>query len=74
MLSFAAGAKRYIILPPEECKSLYLYDRGHPEGGFGCGAKEITAILLPLSTPARHSIADWSEPDYKQFPMLKTAR
>ncbi|EGD76785.1 hypothetical protein PTSG_08136 [Salpingoeca rosetta] len=25
------GAKRYILLPPEECPNLYLYPRGHPE-------------------------------------------
>eukprot|EP00730_Choanoeca_flexa_P007444 TRINITY_DN12335_c0_g10_i2.p1 TRINITY_DN12335_c0_g10~~TRINITY_DN12335_c0_g10_i2.p1 ORF type:complete len:756 (+),score=107.02 TRINITY_DN12335_c0_g10_i2:69-2336(+) len=25
------GAKRYILLPPEECPNTYLYPRGHPE-------------------------------------------
>ena len=27
-----AGAKRYVLLPPEECKRVYLYPFGHPEG------------------------------------------
>ena len=26
------GAKRYMLLPPSDCKNLYLWPKGHPEG------------------------------------------
>ena len=26
------GKKRYILLPPESCKDVYMYPRSHPEG------------------------------------------
>ncbi|EDQ91813.1 uncharacterized protein MONBRDRAFT_31253 [Monosiga brevicollis MX1] len=48
------GAKRYIILPPEECPNLYLWPRNHPE--------------------SRHSRADWSQPDFEQWPKMKNSQ
>ena len=93
-----AGAKRYVLLPPTECKNLYLYERGHPEGegkrsfclGWGregdatsarliggawaCRSAHADTVGAKHPFVARHSKADWSQPDYARFPKLKTAR
>jgi hypothetical protein len=37
MVTMLRGAKRYILLPPSECKLLYLYPKQHPEGRHAKG-------------------------------------
>ena len=34
-MAMLRGAKRYVLLPPNECENLYMYPRGHPEGREG---------------------------------------
>ena len=37
-----SGAKRYILLPPSECKRMYMWPRDHPEGS--CSIFELCGV------------------------------
>ena len=62
------GAKRYILLPPSECKLLYLYPRGHPECTYV--HRHVEMLMLDAD---RHSEVDWSKLDLEKYPLLKEA-
>ena len=66
-IAMLKGAKRYVLLPPSECKLLYLYPRGHPEG--------TSALRCPIAShnTGRHAMADWSQLDVRKYPLMANA-